>query len=214
MAEGAASAQLREDFAAPPDVRKAVCVLALDGGGLSKTGITKDLEAMKEAGIGGAQIFNLGSEIGNGPWPEQTYRGKAYWDAMRHTLPRQNDWAWRSGLLGTPGYSTTGGPWIDLERGMKRVVWSITEVEGGKELSVTLPAIEGGALGTILRCLPFPARTSLSVGDVVDVSGKMDAAGKLNWNAPAGKWRIYRFGYAPTGKAPHPIPEDLVGHTL
>jgi hypothetical protein len=26
---------------------------------------------MKAAGVGGAQIFNLGSEIGNGPWPKQ-----------------------------------------------------------------------------------------------------------------------------------------------
>lgn len=51
------------------------------GSNFSKEGITKDLEAMKEAGIGGATIFNLTSAvqesqtpIENNPWPEQTYR--------------------------------------------------------------------------------------------------------------------------------------------
>ena len=61
------------------------------GSNFSKDGITKDLEAMKEAGIGGATIFNLASAVQeshapteNNPWPEQTYRSPAYWEAMRH----------------------------------------------------------------------------------------------------------------------------------
>ena len=47
------------------------------GSNFSKEGITKDLEAMKEAGIGGATIFNLSSAVmeseclmENNPWPE------------------------------------------------------------------------------------------------------------------------------------------------
>lgn len=61
------------------------------GSNFSKEGITKDLESMAEASIGGATIFNLSSAvqeshtpIGNTPWPEQTYRSPAYWDAIRH----------------------------------------------------------------------------------------------------------------------------------
>ena len=76
------------------------------------------------------------------------------------------------GLIGTPGYSTTGGPWIDLERGMKRVVWSITETEGGKELSLKLPAIAGGALGHDIAVLAVPLKENLSVRDLIDVSSK------------------------------------------
>ena len=59
------------------------------GSNFSKEGIRKDLEAMKEAGIAGATIFNITSAVqeshypieGN-PWPEQTYRSEAYWDAL------------------------------------------------------------------------------------------------------------------------------------
>ena len=143
------------------------------------------------------------------PWPEQTYRGKAYWDAMRHTLSEAKRLGMEISLLGTPGYSTTGGPWIGLERGMQRVVWSITETEGGKQLSLPLPAIAGGAFGRGIAVLAVPVKENLSVKEVVDVTAKTDAAGTLTWQAPPGKWKIYRFGYAPTGKAPHPIPEDL-----
>jgi hypothetical protein len=54
------------------------------GSNFSKEGITKDLEAMKESGIGGATIFNIASSVQeshfpmeNNPWPEQTFRSEA-----------------------------------------------------------------------------------------------------------------------------------------
>ena len=206
--------QLEKGFVSPPMSAKPYVFWHWMGADFSKAGITKDLEAMKEAGIGGAELFNLGSEIGNGPWPEHTYRGKAYWDVLRHTLAEAKRLGLIIGLVGTPGYSTTGGPWIDLERGMKKVVWSITETDGGKEVALTLPVIQGGAFGHDIAVIAVPRKENLSVSDLVDVSSKVDAAGKLNWHAPEGRWKIYRFGYAPTGKAPHPIPEDLVGHTF
>jgi len=42
---------------------------------------------------------------------------------------------------------------------------------------------------------------------IVDVSAKMDKAGKLAWDAPAGKWLILRMGHTSTGKDNHPAPE-------
>ncbi len=210
----AGAGRLAADFISPPMSARPFVFWHWMGADFSQAGITRDLEAMKEAGIGGAEIFNLGSEIANGPWPGQAYRGKAYWDALRHTLAEARRLGLEIALLGTPGYSTTGGPWINLERGMQKVVWSITEADGGKELSLTLPALAGGALAHPIAVLAVPRQEHLSVRDLIDISSQVDAAGRLNWQAPGGKWRFYRFGYAPTGKAPHPIPEDLVGHTF
>jgi hypothetical protein len=210
----APATDLAGQFAAPPMATKPHVWWHWMGPDFSQPGITKDLEAMQASGIGGATIFNLGAEIGNVPWPEHTYRGKAYWDAMRHTMAEAKRLGLEISLLGTPGYSTTGGPWIGLERGMQKVVWSITETEGGKPLALALPAIGGGALGRAIATWAVPVKAGLSVKDLVDVSAKVDAAGTLTWQAPPGKWKIYRFGYAPTGKAPHPIPEDIVGHTF
>ena len=90
------------------------------GSNFSKSGITKDLEAMKDMGIGGATIFNLSSAVQeshaptqNNPWPEQTYRSPAYWDALKFAASEVQRVGLEIRLHNTVGYSTTGGPWID-----------------------------------------------------------------------------------------------------
>jgi hypothetical protein len=84
------SGELESYFLNPPTSVKPYVWWHWMGSNFSKSGITKDLEAMKETGIGGATIFNLSSAVQeshaptlNNPWPEQTYRSPAYWEAMR-----------------------------------------------------------------------------------------------------------------------------------
>jgi len=63
---------------------------------------------------------------------------------------------------------------------------------------------------------PTPA-DSIKPGDiidsskVIDVSDKMDADGKLNWKAPAGKWTILRMGRMSTGSATRPGHNSTTG---
>ncbi|MBM3859851.1 MAG: hypothetical protein FJ395_09405 [Verrucomicrobia bacterium] len=38
---------------------------------------------------------------------------------------------------------------------------------------------------------------------IVDLTSKMDAAGRLWWEAPAGAWTVLRLGYTPTGSLAH-----------
>lgn len=109
------------------------------GANFSKTGITKDLEAMKAMGIGGATIFNLASAVQethaptlNNPWPEQTYRSPAYWEAIRHAAVEAKRLGLEIGLHNTAGYSTTGGPWVTEERAMQKLVWSKKRKKEGK----------------------------------------------------------------------------------
>jgi hypothetical protein len=53
----------------------------------------------------------------------------------------------------------------------------------------------------------------IAQADVVDLTGKMDAAGTLNWTPPAtgGEWKIVRFGYSLTGKQNHPASLEATG---
>ena len=39
---------------------------------------------------------------------------------------------------------------------------------------------------------------------VVDLSAKLDADGRLEWNVPAGQWIIQRIGHASTGSSTRP----------
>lgn len=47
--------------------------------------------------------------------------------------------------------------------------------------------------------------------NVVDITGCTDSLGNIAWNAPAGKWQIYRFGFSLTGKVNHPASPQGTG---
>ncbi|MDR1504942.1 MAG: hypothetical protein LBT43_21030 [Prevotella sp.] len=206
------------------------------GSNFSKEGITKDLEAMKEAGIGGATIFNISSSVQeshfpmeNNPWPEQTFRSEAYWDALKHTVKEAKRLGLKIGLHGTPGYSTTGGPWIPEERGMKAIVSSKTIVQGGKIIDFdlpkpALPEFTGYDSKYVIDYKPWkatkywdlavmavPVKQDILVNEILEISQYMDSTGRLKWQAPEGTWQIYRYGYAPTMAHPHPLPDDIIG---
>ncbi len=46
---------------------------------------------------------------------------------------------------------------------------------------------------------------------VLDITNKMDANGMLRWNAPAGNWKIIRFGYTTTGAVNAPATKEGEG---
>ncbi len=53
---------------------------------------------------------------------------------------------------------------------------------------------------------PNPALDLLAVkkSEILDLSSKMNADGKLDWELPEGNWTILRVGYTTTGKTNHP----------
>lgn len=50
-----------------------------------------------------------------------------------------------------------------------------------------------------------------SVQQVIDLTSQMKPDGSLTWEAPAGHWVIYRFGYSLTGKKNHPASPEATG---
>jgi hypothetical protein len=204
------------------------------GSNFSKSGITKDLEAMKAEGIGGATIFNLSSAVQeshaptlNNPWQEQTYRSPAYWEALRFAASEADRLGLEIGLHNTVGYSTTGGPWIDEKRSMQRLVWSDTIVSGGTDriLKLQAPKLvadEGwGQTGRKISyfedivVLAVPAeKKEIRTNEVINLTSQYDQQNGLRWKAPTGQWIVYRIGHASTGRPPHPVPDDLLGKVL
>lgn len=228
LAESSPS-QLEQRFKNPPTAVRPYVWWHWMGSNVSKSGITKDLEAMKASGIGGATIFNITSAVqeshkpmGNLPWPDQTYRSPKYWDAVRHAAAEAKRLGLEIGLHNTVGYSTTGGPWIDEAKNMRQLTFSQVEVEGGKSVQIEIPrpapvVYKGwGATGKVLEhiediaVLASPARAEVDPKQVIDVT-KQFQNGRLTWNAPAGAWRITRICHSPTGATPHPMPDELIG---
>ena len=133
------SSQLEDDFKAPPRPARLQAYWFWVDSNFSKEGITKDLEAMKAAGFGAALILNVGMGPSNQPWPEQTYRSQAWFDAVKHAAAEADRLGMTIGLANAPGYTGTGGPWVPEEQNMRELVWTQREVEGPKKLDITLP---------------------------------------------------------------------------
>jgi hypothetical protein len=110
------------------------------------------------------------------------------------------------GLHNSPGWSTTGGPWITPEMGMQRVAWSVTEIAGGIGSKHVLPLPDNINPQWYNDIAVFAVSSGLS--EIIDISNFFKNE-ELNWNAPAGKWKIYRLGYLPTMQLSHPTPEDV-----
>ncbi len=47
--------------------------------------------------------------------------------------------------------------------------------------------------------------------DMVDLTDKLSADGKLKWDVPEGNWTILRIGHTPTGVTNHPAPREVTG---
>lgn len=50
-----------------------------------------------------------------------------------------------------------------------------------------------------------------SADDVLDITACVDTDGNLKWDAPEGRWKIFRFGWSLTGKQNHPAPAEATG---
>jgi len=129
-------AGLKEGFLAPPDLARTHCFWFWMNGNISKSGITRDLEAIKAAGVGGVMNFDAGTGMIKGP---VDFGSKEYWALKNHAISECNRLNLFFGMHNCPGWSSSGGPWVKPEHAMMDLTWSETSVTGGKNLTVALP---------------------------------------------------------------------------
>lgn len=92
-------------------------------GNISKEGITKDLEYMKDAGIESAFIFDAWVGVDRGP---VDFGSREWVEAVRHACKEAKRLGITLGLHNSPGYTAMGGPWIKPEESMKQLTWSVS----------------------------------------------------------------------------------------
>lgn len=130
------TSDLAKAFANPPRNAGAYTWWHWMNGHVTKDGITRDLEAMAEVGMGGFQNFNVGSGIPKGP---VEMLSPEWLDLTRHAISEAGRLGLEYQMHNCPGWSSTGGPWITPELSMQQVSWSESYVSGGKKISIDLP---------------------------------------------------------------------------
>lgn len=125
-----------EDFQTPPDSARPWVYFFIMDGNLSKEGITADLEAMREQGIGGLILMevNVGVPRGHVDFMSEE------WQAMfAHIIHEAERLGLQVGLSSGPGWAGSGGPWITPEQSMLHLVASELNVRGPIMFDAPLP---------------------------------------------------------------------------
>ncbi|MBN2611484.1 MAG: DNA-binding protein [Bacteroidales bacterium] len=107
---------------------------------ITRDGITADLEAMKEAGIGGAYIFTI-KGTSNPPMIDTPVEQLTpeWWEMLKFTLSEAGRLGLKIAFHACDGFTTAGGPWITPEMSMQKIIWSDTIIKGGQLLNALLP---------------------------------------------------------------------------
>jgi hypothetical protein len=226
---------LESGFRAPPPAARPWVYWFWLNGNITSNGITADLEAMKRVGIGGALIMEVdqGAPVGPVDFMGDQWRGLfrfVHAEATRLGLQinMNNDAGWdgSGGPWIKPEESMQEITWSETK------VTGPLHFEG----TLSQPRTTAGFYRDI-AVLAFPVTGDYRIPDtkakalfqredlhqsgkgeltpesiivpasLVDLTPKVDASGKLVWDAPAGEWTILRLGHTSTGAVNAPAPK-------
>lgn len=127
---------LPSGFSNPPDSAKPQTWWHWMNGNITKTGITADLEAMKQIGLGGATIVNVDCEIPRGAVP---FMSQEWREDFKFAVHEANRLGLKLCVENCAGWSSSGGPWNTVTNAMQRLTASETRVQGPTVFDAVLP---------------------------------------------------------------------------
>lgn len=170
-------------------------------GNISKDGIRKDLLWMKEAGVGGVQVFDAGLDVPQIVPERVAFMTEPWKEAYRYAVELADSLGFEFATACAGGWSDTGAPWVTPEEAMKTLNWKEFAVDGGRRISVRLPepnAVCGKYLTHSFFAVPHPEydfyrdiaviavripeydRSVEEMGGVIRTSDGKDASSLLN----------------------------------
>ncbi len=121
-----------QSFISPPDAAKPRVWWHWMNGNITKEGIQKDLEWMNRVGIGGFQNFDASLFTPVVVPKKIVFMTQEWKDAFKFTTELAHSKKLEMTIAGSPGWSVTGGPWVEPKDAMKKYVWTETRVTGGQ----------------------------------------------------------------------------------
>ncbi len=218
---------IKEAFLNPPPEARPKAYWWCLNGNIDTLTVREELLAMKEIGITGFDLFEIGANVQDSLLIPA---GPAFMsDTSLQLIKYAVDQAGKLGL--TVGISLSsswnaGGSWVKPEHGGKSLYYAKTEIEGnssGQKLKLPFPKISfphliGGVNKSLISfhddgkpeyyeeiaILAIPARTGeekIDTTKIIDITPFFDPATELlTWDAPQGKWDIYRYVCSNSGQ--------------
>ena len=217
---------LKEGFQNPPNTARPKVYWWWLNGYTDTTRMKQELRAMKQAGISGADIFEIGttrysnpdSIVPAGP----PFMSEKSLQAIQFAIEEATQLDITVGLNLASSWNA-GGPWVQPKHAAKSLYFSKTSVAGPGLRTVDLPfpeiaqtdqqgkprLIEFADDGKPVyheevAVLAIPAnKTSLTdTSGIVQLSSRFNpATEQLEWEVPEGEWDIYRYVCANSGEA-------------
>jgi len=136
---------LEQGFHHPPAAAKPWVFWYWMQAAVSREGIRADLQAMKEAGIGGAYLMPI-KGIASPPLTDTpvVQLSAAWWEMVRYAMREADKLGVKLAMHACDGFAVAGGPWITPELSMQKLTWSKTTVEGKVNIQLPLPEMHEG----------------------------------------------------------------------
>ena len=138
---------------------------------ISVEGVEHDLEAMKKAGIDRAFIGNI--------WEDNVKPGKVkaltpeWWEVLHAALKKATELDIEIGIFNSPGWSQSGGPWVQPQQSMRYLAQESITLEGNGEVQqLTLPSLGEDVSDVRVIAMPVPPHKTYTF-DVEKEAGVM-----------------------------------------
>jgi hypothetical protein len=215
--------KLETEFKNPPVIARPKALWPWVNGNFSLSQITYEMEQAKQKGMGGFDIWDVGTTIDedkivpDGP----PFLSNASLQGIKHAVEEGDRLGLEIGLISSSSWNA-GGSWIKPAHGAMGLFRSDTIVTGPAVFNATIPfpviAEKNGGKNSLLQLdaatgfplyykevglIAHPFNADSTINDfksVIHLKQNSNSTPVLNWNVPAGKWRITRYVCAPTGQ--------------
>ena len=171
---------LEARFQNPPEATKPRCYWYWMDGQVTREGITRDLEAMKRVGIGEGYIGIISGQAGTPVGVPSKAFTEEWWGHLEHAIREGGRLGVDIGLFNSPGWSQSGGPWVEPEQAMRYLTLPELRLRGPQEFTGDLPVPPGEFQDVAVLAFPAPA----GEGTIAPVTSRTPTLVRLETPAP------------------------------
>lgn len=165
---------LEAGFHDPPQSAKPHTWWHWMNGNVTKEGITADLEAMKQIGLGGATVVNVDCDIPRGDTP---FMSPKWREDFKFAVQEANRLGLELCVENCAGWSSSGGPWNTVTNAMQQLTASETQIHGPIAFNGALPKPPfklGFYRDIAVLAFKAPSIPGVAASNTVPITGKLE----------------------------------------